>query len=188
MPDRSDTARGTYRQARIDAAIDACTNCGSYEFPKRPDCDGCISAVDEEIAHETPSVAALAGGADITFDKAIARACEEPSLLKALVWVAMWENDRAVKQAREHSRWETCFERMFEGVFAKYPVDIASADPPPFPPWSADAAELLFSIANSVWFLLRATAAADDLHNKIEAFWAKPPTSLETSDASGDKP
>lgn len=42
----------TDRQARIDEAIDACTECGRYRFPKRPNCDGCTAAVDDEIARE----------------------------------------------------------------------------------------------------------------------------------------
>ncbi len=41
------------RQERIDDAIAACRECGGREFPKRSDCDGCIAAVDEEIASET---------------------------------------------------------------------------------------------------------------------------------------
>lgn len=41
------------RQALIDEYIDACTNCGGREFPKRPDCDGCTSAADEEIERLT---------------------------------------------------------------------------------------------------------------------------------------
>lgn len=40
------------RQARIDAEIDACTECRGGAFPKRADCDGCTAAVDDEIAAE----------------------------------------------------------------------------------------------------------------------------------------
>jgi hypothetical protein len=40
------------RQDRIDAEIDACTECGGLGFPKRSDCDGCIAKVDEDIAAE----------------------------------------------------------------------------------------------------------------------------------------
>lgn len=40
------------RQARIDATIAACTECNRPGFSKRPDCDGCTAAVDEEIAAE----------------------------------------------------------------------------------------------------------------------------------------
>jgi uncharacterized OB-fold protein len=43
------------RQARIDEMIAACTECGSLGFPKRSDCDGCIAAVNEEIAAEEDS-------------------------------------------------------------------------------------------------------------------------------------
>lgn len=38
------------RQAMIDETIAACEHCGSHEFPKRSDCDGCTAAVDDEIA------------------------------------------------------------------------------------------------------------------------------------------
>lgn len=40
------------RQDRIDAEIEACTGCGSWEFPKRSNCVDCIAAVDERIADE----------------------------------------------------------------------------------------------------------------------------------------
>lgn len=37
------------RQALIDEYIDSCENCGSLNFPRRRDCDGCTAAADEEI-------------------------------------------------------------------------------------------------------------------------------------------
>lgn len=40
------------RQDRIDAEIEACTGCGSREFPKRSNCADCIAAVDGQIANE----------------------------------------------------------------------------------------------------------------------------------------
>jgi hypothetical protein len=52
--------------------------------------------------------------------EAVARACEEPTLEKALEWIAIWENGRAVMQALEAektgvstaadgAKWDTCF-------------------------------------------------------------------------------
>lgn len=40
------------RDERIAEAIAECTECNRQGFHKRPDCDGCTSAVDEEIAKE----------------------------------------------------------------------------------------------------------------------------------------
>lgn len=57
------------RQARIDEAIADCAECGArWEFPKRPDCDGCTAAVDDEIAAE-----ALAGDSEADRIAAITR-------------------------------------------------------------------------------------------------------------------
>lgn len=49
------------RQERIDETIAACTECGSWGFPRRSDCESCTAVVDAEIAHETPGAAVLAG-------------------------------------------------------------------------------------------------------------------------------
>jgi len=56
------------RQARIDEAIAECMECGQSGFPKRPDCDGCTFAVDDEIARE-----ALTGNAEADRIAAITR-------------------------------------------------------------------------------------------------------------------
>ncbi len=58
-------------------------------------------------------------------DDAVARACQEMTLLDVLTWIAVWENNRAVKQAREHDRWETCFKRDLGLVMEKF-------QPPPY--------------------------------------------------------
>jgi hypothetical protein len=56
--------------------------------------------------------------------EAVARACEEPTLERALGWIVIWENGRAVEQALEAERtgvstaahadigakWDTCFD------------------------------------------------------------------------------
>lgn len=77
------------------------------------------------------------------FDEAVNRACEEPTLVDALTWIAIWENDRAVRQAlltNERRRmgvpnastashggdWDSSFKRCFEAVFAAWK---ASAKP-----------------------------------------------------------
>jgi hypothetical protein len=67
----------------------------------------------------------------VNITEAVKRACQEPTLADALAWIAVWENDRAVKQAiRNHvlgeqnpdgSLWDTCFRRCFEEVLASFP-------------------------------------------------------------------
>jgi methylmalonyl-CoA mutase cobalamin-binding subunit len=67
----------------------------------------------------------------MTITEAVEHACEEPTLVKALVWIAVWDTERAVRQAIEWSRtgistashdggWDTCFEVLFDAVVAKY--------------------------------------------------------------------
>ena len=60
----------------------------------------------------------------------VERACEEPTLADALSWIAVWENDRVVRQALRNeksgergvdgSQWDTCFKWLFEQVLNKY--------------------------------------------------------------------
>lgn len=68
--------------------------------------------------------------------EAVKRACEEPTLSKALTWIAVWETERAVAQAFEWKRtgistaghgggWDTCFERCFEEVLRVFPASPA---------------------------------------------------------------
>jgi len=52
--------------------------------------------------------------------EAVARACEEPTLLDALSWICVWESERVVKQARKNERWETCFKTCLERVMEQY--------------------------------------------------------------------
>lgn len=60
-------------------------------------------------------------------NEAVARACEEPTLLDALTWIAVWECERAIQQARKFyetgertgangAGWDTCFRFCFEPV------------------------------------------------------------------------
>lgn len=59
--------------------------------------------------------------------EAVTRACLEPTLVEALTWIAVWESERVVAQAREFDRtgirtgahggaWDTCFKICFESV------------------------------------------------------------------------
>jgi len=63
----------------------------------------------------------------MTIDQAVARACEEPSLLDALSWICIWESERAIKQARERygsgtdgAGWDTCFRVCLKRVMESY--------------------------------------------------------------------
>jgi hypothetical protein len=67
----------------------------------------------------------------LKIDAAVARACEEPTLVDALSWIAVWESERAIRQAIEWKRtgvstashgggWDTCFKHCFEAVMARW--------------------------------------------------------------------
>jgi heme A synthase len=49
-------------------------------------------------------------------NEAVRRALEETTLVKALVFIAIWETARVVNQARHSPTWDTCFERCFKDV------------------------------------------------------------------------
>jgi hypothetical protein len=58
-------------------------------------------------------------------------ACQQPTLLDALTWICIWENERAIKQATENlgsgsngAGWDTCFKICLENVMNKYPKEI----------------------------------------------------------------
>ena len=70
----------------------------------------------------------------LTIDDAVRRACEEPTLADALTWIAVWETERVVKQAKNFFEtgvstashgggWDTCFKYYFKAVLEKYPKD-----------------------------------------------------------------
>jgi len=77
------------------------------------------------------ALAAAAGFLDegcMNLTEAVARACQEPTIIKALEWIAVWENGRAVEQAIEAektgvwtgangAKWDTCFGLCFREVF-----------------------------------------------------------------------
>lgn len=62
----------------------------------------------------------------MTLKEAVARACQEPTLLDALAWIAIWETERVVQQAIRNeksgernpdgSQWDTCFRLAFKDV------------------------------------------------------------------------
>lgn len=63
--------------------------------------------------------------------EAVTRACQEPCLVDALTWIAVWECERAISQAREFDRtgvrtgsndgaWDTCFRICFTAVMAAW--------------------------------------------------------------------
>jgi len=68
---------------------------------------------------------------DSSFEEALVRACKEDTLIKALSWIALWESERVVKQAKAFFEtgtrtgshgggWDTCFEYCFNAVNERY--------------------------------------------------------------------
>lgn len=64
-------------------------------------------------------------------DEAVKRACKEPTLHEALVSIAIWENERAIKEALKYYEtgeitashgggWDTCFRVCFDMVLKRY--------------------------------------------------------------------
>jgi hypothetical protein len=67
----------------------------------------------------------------MNIDEAVTRACAEPTLVKALSWIAIWETERVVQQAIQHEKtgvstashgggWDTCFDFCFSLVITKF--------------------------------------------------------------------
>ena len=67
----------------------------------------------------------------LKIDEATKRACEESSLIEALEWIAVWESERAIKQAVAYVRtgvstaapgqgWDTCFGFCFRHVVEEW--------------------------------------------------------------------
>jgi len=58
--------------------------------------------------------------------EAVERACQEPTLVKALSWICVWESERVVRQAKRELRdfdgkgWDTCFKVCLMNVAEKY--------------------------------------------------------------------
>lgn len=60
-------------------------------------------------------------------NEAVARACQEPTLLDALSFICVWESERAIKQARFNlgsgsngAGWDTCFKICLGEVMLEY--------------------------------------------------------------------
>jgi hypothetical protein len=81
-----------------------------------------------ELARRTPAAETVEVWRErvstINIDSAVKRACDEPTLLKALSWIAIWESERAIAQALTWQKtgmrtgshggaWDTCFEHCF---------------------------------------------------------------------------
>ena len=73
----------------------------------------------------------------MNIDQAVARACEEPTLLDALSWICVWESERAIDQARnrygsgtDDAGWDTCFRVCLKRVMESYNVEFSGADKP----------------------------------------------------------
>lgn len=56
----------------------------------------------------------------MNIDEAVKVVCEQPTLIKALTRVAVWETERVVEQARKSCVFDTCFERCFTRVFEEW--------------------------------------------------------------------
>ncbi len=58
----------------------------------------------------------------MNINEAVERACQEPTLVKALSWIAIWDTERVVKKVRAEpdKPWETLFELCFNKVMERY--------------------------------------------------------------------
>jgi recombinational DNA repair protein RecT len=67
----------------------------------------------------------------MNLDQAVIKACKEESLVDALTWIAIWETERVVQQAKKYFEtgvstashnggWDTCFKICFEKVLNTY--------------------------------------------------------------------
>jgi hypothetical protein len=72
--------------------------------------------------HQTP-----VGFGGLNIDQAVAEACKQPTLVKALDWICVWECERAIDQAKnrpgtgaEGKGWDTCFELCIQRVMVGY--------------------------------------------------------------------
>lgn len=93
-------------------------------------------AILPSLSHPCPTKAEAEPDHGPKLDEIVAQT-KGVTLLDALVHVAIWENDRAVRQALRGERdphtgalWETCFRRCFEGVLgSRQRSDRAELDP-----------------------------------------------------------
>lgn len=75
----------------------------------------------------------------MNIEEALTRACAEPTLVKALSWIAIWETERVAQQAVQHEKtgvsaaacggkWDTCFDLCFTNVIARWKAMASSKD------------------------------------------------------------
>jgi hypothetical protein len=57
---------------------------------------------------------------ELLLTEAVNKAIQEPTLNEALSWICVWENQRAVEQARKNEQWDTCFEYCINAVTEAY--------------------------------------------------------------------
>lgn len=50
----------------------------------------------------------------------VEQSCKQSTLAAALAYVAIWETERVVKQARQNPTWDTCFEYIFNCVIDQW--------------------------------------------------------------------
>lgn len=67
-------------------------------------------------------------GSLMNTSQAVERACREPTLIDALTWIAIWESERAIQQAKANPTWETCFKHCFTNVMKQWPVNSGSPE------------------------------------------------------------
>lgn len=56
----------------------------------------------------------------MNLQEAVAEAITRPTLLDALSWIAVWECDRAVRQACTSGGYDTCFRRSFDELLTAW--------------------------------------------------------------------
>lgn len=67
----------------------------------------------------------------MNFNEAVNKACEQPTLVDALSWIALWECERVIPTAHKFLNgekppapdgkgWETCFKFLIKQVIIKY--------------------------------------------------------------------
>lgn len=71
------------------------------------------------------------GNSRVSLSEAVKEACKQPTLLDALSWIAVWESERVIQQARKFYEtgvstasdgkgWDTCFRVCFKLVMEAY--------------------------------------------------------------------
>ena len=66
----------------------------------------------------------------LSLSEAVKEACKQPTLLDALSWIAVWEGERAIQQAKKYFEtgvstasmggWDTLFRICFKEVISNY--------------------------------------------------------------------